>query len=221
MHDAMPELARSIGNGARDVHPPYPAPKVSPFPVFSLDTLWDGQATAIPSVLDVGNVLPVTTGRMALAWGLRNMIEDCAHAFCGEYAGVPLGGYGDFAFASPMKFLPLYDGGLYISRNAPPGEERFISKGLIFDLRAIDTILSRSVAYERLGPSRLPLRATLDAAAWLMSFASGKEPRDGSQIQLPNRRPRRGMAFPDISRAGRASSIRSGSTSGCRTCRAF
>jgi dTDP-4-amino-4,6-dideoxygalactose transaminase len=40
------------------------------------------------------------------------LIEDCAHAFYGQSDGRLLGTVGDYAIASPWKFLPVRDGGV-------------------------------------------------------------------------------------------------------------
>lgn len=80
------------------------------------------------------------------------LIEDCAHVFFGEHAGRPLGSYGDYAFASPMKFFPLYDGGYLISHRHRVDRITTKSSGWQFSLQAVQTILGRSVHYKRLGP---------------------------------------------------------------------
>lgn len=43
------------------------------------------------------------------------LIEDCAHAFFGEFEGRALGSWGDFAIASLPKFFPVPEGGLIAS----------------------------------------------------------------------------------------------------------
>jgi perosamine synthetase len=43
------------------------------------------------------------------------LIEDCAHCFIGERDGRPVGAWGDYAIASSMKFLPVYEGGALVS----------------------------------------------------------------------------------------------------------
>lgn len=43
------------------------------------------------------------------------LIEDCAHAFFGEYEGTPVGSTGDLAIASLPKFFPTPEGGLLSS----------------------------------------------------------------------------------------------------------
>ena len=78
------------------------------------------------------------------------LIEDCAHVFFGEYASKPIGSFGDYAFASPMKFFPLYDGGYFISSKYPLNEIQLDSSDLIFNLRALYTILYRSNKYDRI-----------------------------------------------------------------------
>lgn len=42
------------------------------------------------------------------------LIEDCAHAFLSSYKGRPLGSYGDAAFFSLLKTLPVPNGGVLI-----------------------------------------------------------------------------------------------------------
>ena len=90
------------------------------------------------------------------------LIEDCAHVFFGEYANRLLGSYGDYAFASPMKFFALYDGGLLISSKRDIGRIKLISRGLSFGMKGLATIVWRSVRFKRFGPVRplleLPFR---------------------------------------------------------------
>lgn len=63
------------------------------------------------------------------------LIEDCAHAFYGEYAGRPLGTFGSYAAASVHKFLPTGNGALLLDNvgGAPPSLR---SPGCIAELRA-------------------------------------------------------------------------------------
>lgn len=44
------------------------------------------------------------------------IIEDCAHAFGAKYQGKYLGNFGDVAFFSLPKFLPVINGGVLISK---------------------------------------------------------------------------------------------------------
>jgi perosamine synthetase len=43
------------------------------------------------------------------------LIEDCSHAMYGSLDGQPIGSTGDYAVASPRKFLPIVEGGLLTS----------------------------------------------------------------------------------------------------------
>ena len=83
------------------------------------------------------------------------LIEDCAHVFFGEHAGKSLGSYGDYAFASPMKFLPTYDGGCLISHRHRIDRIPTRLPSWRFSAKAMVTILGRSVHYRRLGPLRI------------------------------------------------------------------
>jgi dTDP-4-amino-4,6-dideoxygalactose transaminase len=78
------------------------------------------------------------------------LIEDCAHAFFGEYAGEPLGSYGDYAVASAMKFFPICDGGYLVSRRHRVDRISTRSSGWRFAAGAVKTIVGRSVHYGRL-----------------------------------------------------------------------
>lgn len=77
------------------------------------------------------------------------LIEDCAHVFFGDYAGRPLGSYGDYAFASPMKFFPTYDGGYLLSSKHSLEKIPLKSPGGLFSVKAIFTILERSLMFDR------------------------------------------------------------------------
>jgi perosamine synthetase len=91
------------------------------------------------------------------------LIEDCAHAFHGEFAGAPLGSFGDYTIASPMKFFPIYDGGLLSSSRRPLDRIRLVPLGWKFSLRAAVILLERSIEYRRWGP----LRSLLQLPLWL------------------------------------------------------
>jgi dTDP-4-amino-4,6-dideoxygalactose transaminase len=87
------------------------------------------------------------------------LLEDCAHAYIGEHEGRPLGSWGDYAAASTMKFLPLYEGGALVSARRPLGAAALRPAGAGFELKAALNTLERSFAFGR-------LRA-LHAALWL------------------------------------------------------
>jgi dTDP-4-amino-4,6-dideoxygalactose transaminase len=47
-------------------------------------------------------------------------IEDCAHAFYTMSEDRPVGRVGDYAIGSPMKFLPMFEGGVLVRRAGVP-----------------------------------------------------------------------------------------------------
>lgn len=91
------------------------------------------------------------------------LLEDCAHAFIGEHEGRPLGAWGDYAAASIMKFLPLYEGGALVSARHPLAGARLRPAGAGFELKAAFNTFERGFAFGRLRPLHaalwLPLRA--------------------------------------------------------------
>ncbi|MFC5477618.1 DegT/DnrJ/EryC1/StrS family aminotransferase [Massilia suwonensis] len=96
------------------------------------------------------------------------LIEDCAHCFIGERDGRPVGAWGDYAIASSMKFLPIYEGGALVSARHPLHKVVLRSAGAGFELKVALNSLERGFAYGRLPAVRaalsLPLRAK--AAVW-------------------------------------------------------
>lgn len=109
------------------------------------------------------------------------LLEDCAHAFIGEYQGRPLGAWGDYAAASTMKFLPLYDGGALVSARRTLDGVALRPAGVGFELKAALNALERGFDFGRLGALNavlwLPLRAGAVAAKLLKR-------RRGSTAQL-------------------------------------
>lgn len=91
------------------------------------------------------------------------LVEDCAHALFGAHAGRPLGSVGDYAIASSMKFLPIYEGGCLVSSRHPLDAIRLRSAGKGFEAKAMLATLEHSFAYGRL-PA---LRALLAPPLWL------------------------------------------------------
>jgi len=91
------------------------------------------------------------------------LLEDCAHAFIGEHDGRPLGAWGDYAAASTMKFLPVYEGGALVSARHALDGVALRSAGAAFEIKAVLNTLERGFGYGRLGALRaalwLPLRA--------------------------------------------------------------
>ena len=91
------------------------------------------------------------------------LIEDCAHCFIGEHDGRPVGAWGDYAIASSMKFLPIYEGGALVSARHSLDKVVLGSAGAGFEAKVALNSLERGFAYGRLPAVRaalwLPLRA--------------------------------------------------------------
>lgn len=76
------------------------------------------------------------------------LIEDCAHAFFTLRSdGSPVGGTGDYAIASPMKFLPTFDGGVLVTHSgAPVPALTPVAAPVSYELKAFVDILDRAAA---------------------------------------------------------------------------
>ena len=79
------------------------------------------------------------------------LIEDCAHAFFGEYKQHAIGKTGDYSIASSMKFLPLYEGGILCSEKHNLDNLQLTQPGLTFQIKSLINILEKSIEYKRLG----------------------------------------------------------------------
>lgn len=106
------------------------------------------------------------------------LIEDCAHCFIGEHGGRPVGAWGDYAIASSMKFLPVYEGGALVSARHSLEKVSLHSAGAGFEAKVALNSLERGFDYGRLRGVRaamwLPLRAK--GALWgLMKKRHGPE----------------------------------------------
>jgi dTDP-4-amino-4,6-dideoxygalactose transaminase len=101
------------------------------------------------------------------AHGLQ-LLEDCAHCLFGEHGGKPVGAWGDYAAASTMKFLPVYEGGCLVSARHPLDRVRLRSAGAGFEAKVALASLENSFAHGRLpllaAVLRLPL--ALKDALW-------------------------------------------------------
>ena len=80
------------------------------------------------------------------------LLEDCAHAFFGEYEGKAIGSYGDYAIGSLMKFFPVYDGGCLVSSRHSLKEIELESCPTTFQIRAMTNALERAFRHGRLRP---------------------------------------------------------------------
>jgi len=74
------------------------------------------------------------------------LVEDCAHAFYTQDAsGAPLGRTADYAICSPMKFLPLFDGGALVTRSSVPAPSvQMHSPGMGYEIKAAVDVLERA-----------------------------------------------------------------------------
>lgn len=89
------------------------------------------------------------------------LLEDCAHTLYGESDGVRVGGTGDYAIASAMKFLPMFCGGYLASSTRDLSQIGLTSAGTAFELKATVNTLEVAVAYGRLGIVGRVLAGTL------------------------------------------------------------
>lgn len=87
------------------------------------------------------------------------LLEDCAHAFIGEYRGEPIGSTGDYAIGSSMKFFPIYEGGALVSSRHSLDRVPLHPAGAGFEAKAVLNALENGFAYGRL--------STIRAALWL------------------------------------------------------
>ena len=105
------------------------------------------------------------------------LLEDCAHAILGEYHGHPLGSFGDYTIASPMKFYPIYDGGILASHRRPLDQISLVPLGWRFSLRAAVIVLERSLQYRRFGPMRYLLAPVFWLKSALLRAAKAVRPK--------------------------------------------
>lgn len=89
------------------------------------------------------------------------LIEDCAHAFFGTNDHQTVGKAGDYAIASSMKFLPVYEGGILCSETINLKDIKVTSPSLGFQLKSLINTLERSLSYNRLGITGKLLNALL------------------------------------------------------------
>lgn len=93
------------------------------------------------------------------------LLEDCAHAFIGEYRGKPIGSTGDYAIGSSMKFFPIYEGGALVSSRHSLDRVPLHPAGAGFEAKAALNALENGFAYGRL--------STIRAALWLPLWLKG------------------------------------------------
>lgn len=95
------------------------------------------------------------------------LIEDCAHAFFGRRNDRPLGSFGDYAIASPVKFFPVFDGGCLISARHRLDDVILRRGGPAFQIKALLDPLERATLYARLRPLGWLLRGKTAVWSWL------------------------------------------------------
>jgi dTDP-4-amino-4,6-dideoxygalactose transaminase len=103
------------------------------------------------------------------ARGLK-FLEDCAHAFLGQYQGKSVGSYGDYAIASSMKFFPIYEGGALVSQRHSLAAIPLHSAGKGFEAKVALNSLEDAFEYRRLGL----IKALLALPMYLKNFVWGK-----------------------------------------------
>jgi perosamine synthetase len=94
------------------------------------------------------------------------LIEDCAHALFGAEAGRPLGTWGDYAIASPWKFLPVATGGCLVSNRRRQSAVAADPVGLGEELRTVLNAVEVSRAYGRLRLAGAPFVPAIAMSNW-------------------------------------------------------
>jgi len=113
------------------------------------------------------------------------LIEDCAHAFFGEAAGVPVGGFGDIAIASLRKFFPLFDGGCLLSTTLDLNDVSVAGLGFRYEAKALLDTIGEAVRF-----GRLPLfKPLIYGLRYLSGGASGAVVADDDSSSLEAHEP--------------------------------
>ncbi len=89
------------------------------------------------------------------------LIEDCAHALFGQSEGRPIGHWGDVAIGSLTKFLPVPEGGCWVSNQPALSSPRLTPSGSMVHIKAAIDVVDVGVLYQRLGGFNLLLRGAL------------------------------------------------------------
>ena len=114
------------------------------------------------------------------------LIEDCAHCFIGEHGGRPVGAWGDYAIASSMKFLPIYEGGALVSARHPLDKVVLHSAGRGFEAKVALNSLERGFAYGRLPAVRAALWLPLRAKGALWGLVKRRRPAGQAAALAPD-----------------------------------
>jgi dTDP-4-amino-4,6-dideoxygalactose transaminase len=112
------------------------------------------------------------------------LLEDCAHAFIGEYRGAPVGSTGDYAIGSSMKFFPIYEGGALVSSRHSLERVPLRPAGAGFEAKVALNSLENGFAYGRLPAARAALWLPLWLKGALWNMAKRRRAA-GAQEQTP------------------------------------
>jgi dTDP-4-amino-4,6-dideoxygalactose transaminase len=118
------------------------------------------------------------------AHGIK-LLEDCAHCLIGEHQGQPIGSWGDYAAASSMKFLPIYEGGVLVSARHSLEKVDLRPGGLRFEAKIALNSLEKGFAHGRLGAARAALWLPMAAKDALWRLAKARRPQ-GSAALAPD-----------------------------------
>jgi dTDP-4-amino-4,6-dideoxygalactose transaminase len=110
------------------------------------------------------------------------LLEDCAHSFIGQYQGRPIGAFGDYAVASSMKFLPVYEGGALVSSRHSLAHIALRSAGAGFEAKAALASLENGFAYGRLAGARAALWLPLRVKDMLWARAKRRRPAGAGEL---------------------------------------
>ena len=90
------------------------------------------------------------------------LIEDCAHALFGQSEGRPIGHWGDVAIGSLTKFLPVPEGGCWVSNRPALIAPTLTPCGSsMIHIKAAIDVVDIGVLHQRLGGLNLLLRSAL------------------------------------------------------------
>jgi perosamine synthetase len=91
------------------------------------------------------------------------LIEDCAHALFGQSQGRPIGYWGDVAIGSLTKFLPVPEGGCWVSNQSALKAPALHACSTMAHIKAGIDVLDIGVRYQRLSGVNSVLRVAIAA----------------------------------------------------------
>lgn len=120
------------------------------------------------------------------------LIEDCAHAYYGEFHGKSAGCHGDLAIASVRKFFPVTEGGYLLSNSVDLSNIKLRGCGTLHNIKAVVNLVEEALHYNRLGPVGKLISIPLDIKNLLWSGMKSLRPKlrqttvDSTAIQKTN-----------------------------------